>query len=213
MILFSLLRNMDKIHKKESKKKELKGAIIINTDDLFENGKELAVANISERTGKDVTNVRKVRNGDINATIDTLEAIMEALCRRFFMMPIPDSDDLDEFTKIYGKKTKLWWSVPGGKDSLAVLKTLEKVFKSIAKLSPSEKKALFRAWKDYVDHRQELKVEPKKSIEDNWNILQGLLSLGLVRSDIDKPSFNVLLEVLIQTILKFYGLFDSGLIK
>lgn len=151
MILFSLLRNMDNIHKKESKKKELKGAIMINTDDLFENGKELAVANISERTGKDVTNVRKVRNGDINATIDTLEAIMEALCRRFFMMPIPDSDDLDEFTKIYGKKTKLWWSVPGGKDSLAVLKTLEKVFKSIAKLSPSEKKALFRAWKDYVD--------------------------------------------------------------
>lgn len=62
-------------------------------------------------------------------------------------------------------------------------------------------------------HRQELKVEPKNSIEDNWNILQGLLSLGLVRSDIDKPSFNVLLEVLIQTILKFYGLFDSGLIK
>ena len=84
---------MDNIHKKESKKKELKGAIMINTDDLFENGKELAVANISERTGKDVTNVRKVRNGDINATIDTLEAIMEALCRRFFMMPIPDSDD------------------------------------------------------------------------------------------------------------------------
>lgn len=53
---------MDNIHKKESKKKELKGAIMINTDDLFENGKELAVANISERTGKDVTNVRKVRN-------------------------------------------------------------------------------------------------------------------------------------------------------
>lgn len=213
MILFSLLRNMDNIHKKESKKKELKGAIMINTDDLFENGKELAIANISERTGKDVTNVRKVRNGDINATIDTLEAIIEALGRRFFMMSIPDSDDLDEFTKIYGKKTKHWWSVPGGKDSLAVLKTLEKVFKSIAKLSPSEKKGLFKAWKDYMDHGQGLKVEPKNSIGDDLNILQALISLGLVRSDIDKPAFNVLLEVLIQTILKFYGLFDSGLIK
>lgn len=213
MVLFSLFRNMEHNDKKNSKKKKIKGAIMLNTDGLIENGKKLAVANISEKTGKDVTNVRKVRNGDVNATIDTLEAITEALGRQLFMMEIPQSDDLGEFLKVFGKKSKHWWSVPGGKDVHAVFATLVKMFKSIVKLSPSEKKALFEAWKEYLDNRKELKVEPKHSIEENLNILQALLSMGLVRSDVDKTGFNVLLEILIQNALAFLVPYDLGLKK
>lgn len=204
---------MEHNDKKNSKKKKIKGAIMLNTDGLIENGKKLAVANISEKTGMDVTNVRKVRNGDVNATIDTLEAITEALGRQLFMMEIPQSDDLGEFLKVFGKKSKHWWSVPGGKDVHAVFATPVKMFKSIVKLSPSEKKALFEAWKEYLDNRKELKVEPKHSIEENLNILQALLSMGLVRSDVDKTGFNVLLEILIQNALAFLVPYDLGLKK
>lgn len=92
---------------------EFKGAIFVNALDLVKEPMTDTLKELANKAEKDSSNVRRVLNGRVNATIDTFGHIAEAKDCRATMIMLPESDYLDDVLQRSGERLKHFWRIPG----------------------------------------------------------------------------------------------------
>lgn len=94
-------------------KTELKGAIFVNAHDLVKEPTNDPLKELAGEAKKDTSNVRRILNGRVNATIDSFELIAEAKGSRAAVIALPKSDYLDDVLQRSGERLDHFWRIPG----------------------------------------------------------------------------------------------------
>lgn len=214
LTLFALLCDMNNV-KKKSKEEQTKGAIMICSDGLSRDDINSVADAIADATKKFPTNIKRILNGESNATIDMLELFAEALGRRNVVLSIPNSTALDELIKKIGKRTPNWWAVSGSNNPQAFWAVFDKIMGASLKGSIADKKNknVLAAKEMPKITNLEKKLKSKMSLDDKMVLMTAILASAKYRDDIDLDALDDLTGEYLFKVLEMVGRYKYGLIK